>query len=245
MRKPAKIPLRDRKFAQTKLGLLRAAVAQLKRRPLEDVSVRDLCAAAGISEASFFNYFPRKADLLAYHVRLWALEMEWHARRVEPARGALAAIEEIFARTARQVSSHPALMAEIVAFQARLEAPLPPSGITAAERLLAFPDLEGIEDVPAGHLGTILPRLIDRAVERGELPAGVDRTAVLATLATIFFGVPVVLRHMDPSRVEPLYRAELDVVWAGLRARAAEQETRPRGPASRTSPGKRSVQEED
>lgn len=223
MDKTTQLPLRERKFAQTKLGLLRAAVSELREHPLEEISVRDLCAAVGVSEASFFNYFPRKADLLAYFVRIWALEMTWHARRVVEERGALAAIEDVFARTAREIARHPALMAEIVAFQARLEAPPGPAELSAAERLLAFPDLEGIEDVPAGHLGTLLPWLIDRAIEGGELPAEVDRTLVLATLATVFFGLPVVMRHVDPGRVEPLYRAELEVVWAGLRARAVKQ----------------------
>jgi AcrR family transcriptional regulator len=221
-----RIPLRERKFARTKLGLLRAATAQLEKRSLEEISIRDLCAAVEISEASFFNYFPRKADLLAYYVQIWALEMEWHARRVAPERGALAAIDDVFARTAREVARHPALMAEIVAFQARLAAPSMPAEISLAERLLAFPDLQGIEDVPAGHLGTLLPWLIDRAIAGGELPADVDRATVLATLATVFFGVPVVLRHVDPAKVESLYRAELDVVWAGLRARSANKEAR-------------------
>lgn len=230
MKEPRSLPLRERKFATTKLGLLRAAVDELRAHPLEEISVRDLCAAAGISEASFFNYFPRKADLLAYFVRIWALEIAWHARRAVEARGALAAIEELFARTAREVARHPALMAEIVAFQARLEAPPGPVELSRAERLLAFPDLEGIEDVPAGHLGTLLPELIDRAVAGGELPAEVDRAVVLATLATVFFGVPVVLRHVEPGRVEELYRAELEVIWAGLRARAVKHVKEPEEP---------------
>lgn len=224
MRKTADIPLRQRKFAQTKLGLLRAAIAQLKRHPLEEVSVRDLCAEVEISEASFFNYFPRKTDLLAYYVRIWALEMEWHARRVASERGPLAAIEEVFRRTAREVAKHPALMAEIVAFQARLAAPPAPAELTLAERLLAFPELDGIEHVPAGHLGTLLGSLVERAVDEGELPGTVDRRAVLATLATVFFGVPVVARQLHPGRVEALYRSQLEVIWAGLRARASKDE---------------------
>ena len=73
------LPLRQRKFARTKLALLDATLESLRSRSLDEVRVADLCAAADISPASFFNYFPQKADVLVYHVQLWSLEIAWHA----------------------------------------------------------------------------------------------------------------------------------------------------------------------
>ena len=91
------LPLRQRKFARTKLGLLEAAMAAIRDRPLDEVTVRELCEAVEISPAGFFNYFPKKTDLLVYYVQLWSIEMAWHGRRLAEQRGGLAAIEEVFA----------------------------------------------------------------------------------------------------------------------------------------------------
>src|SRR5687767_1736079 len=107
------LPLRQRKFAQTKLGLLDAAMAAIRSRSLEEVTVRELCDRVSISEGSFFNYFPKKPDVLTYYVQLWSIEMAWHAEQLAAAAGGLAAIEEIFVLTARRVAENPSPMGEI------------------------------------------------------------------------------------------------------------------------------------
>jgi AcrR family transcriptional regulator len=220
------LPLRQRKFAQTKLGLLHAALHAIRTQPFESVPVRDLCRVVSISEASFFNYFPRKADILTYYVQLWSLEMAWHAAATSA--GGLAAIEEIFERTARQVAGNPAPMGEIIAGQA--VNPLPPAfaEITLAERLLAFPDLDGIERLDGKGLGELLPPLIRRAIRAGELPRRTDRRAAVLALASTFLGLPVVLRAAPAGAIGPAYRAQLRLVWAGLRATPRPPSTRAR-----------------
>jgi AcrR family transcriptional regulator len=213
----AGLPLRQRKYARTKLALRDAGLAALESRTLEEVPVRELCAAAEISEASFFNYFRRKADLLVYHVQLWSLEMGWHAAR--PAGpGGLASIEEVFERTGRQVAARPGVMAEIIAGQVRMTSAPALGEVTEAERLLAFPELDGIEEVEAAGLDAVLPPLLERAVAAGELPAGTDLTAARHALASIFFGAPVVFRWRGASAVAAAYRSQLRLLWSGLRA---------------------------
>lgn len=230
------LPLRQRKYAQTKLGLLEATLRALETRSLDEVPVKELCDAVAISEASFFNYFPKKTDVLVYYVQLWSLEMSWHAKRLRESVGGLAAIEEIFALTGRKVDEQPGAMGEIIAWQARMTEPPKFVEITLAERLLAFPGLQGIADESAGSgklqtgspaiestqvegLGTLLPPLIAQAVASGELPADTDRAKVLVGLAGLFFGIPVVLRGAEPGGVEDAYRAQLHVYLTGLKRR--------------------------
>lgn len=212
------LPVRQRKFARTKLGLLNALKQQLRRKPFEEITIRALCDAVEISEASFFNYFPRKTDLLLYHIQLWSIEMAWFGRTRATADGGLAAIEDIFARSAAEVARHPALMAEIIASQARLDELPEFGGVSRAERLLAFPDLDGIEDVQGLGLDELLPPLLERAVNAGELPATTDRGAALIALAGIFLGLPVVLRRSPSGALAVAYQAQLRLLWAGLRA---------------------------
>src|SRR5215210_4290457 len=75
------ISLRERKFAKTKLALLRAAVTRLEQKRLSEITVKELCEHVQVSEATFFNYFPRKDDLLHYFTRIWTLEVLLHARQ--------------------------------------------------------------------------------------------------------------------------------------------------------------------
>jgi AcrR family transcriptional regulator len=212
------LPLRQRKFARTKLGFLDATLDAIRTRPLEEVTVRQLCDAVEVSEASFFNYFPKKQDILTYYVQLWSIEMAWHAR----ARGAnddgLAAIEAIFAHTAGEVARHPEPMAEVIAGQARMTARPTFAEVTLAERLLRFPSLEGIESVRGEGLDELLPPLIARAIAQGQLPPNTDATGVLVALATIFLGAPVVVRRSGPGALGAAYHTQLQWLWAGLRA---------------------------
>lgn len=225
------LPLRQRKQAQTRLALLHAVLARLDgTRTLEDINVRELCAEASISEASFFNYFPKKTDLLEYFIRLWSLELAWRVRHELADKTAREAIEAIFTSTARQSGEHPGVMAEIIAFQARQTEP-EGMELELADRLAAYPDRPGIEDVPAIGLDGLLPQLIARAIDRGELPASTDRTAALLALTSVFFGVPLILQRQAPALIEPVYRQQLALVWAGLAH--APPAARPRSPASR------------
>ena len=218
-----KIPIRQRKLAETRLGLLRAAVDAIDTSPLEAVSVRSLCNEVGISEAGFFNYFPKKSDLLVYFIQIWSLEMAWHAERLARERGGVAAIEEILRLTARQVGEHPGVMAEIVAHQARSsEAPVIRE-LTTAEKVLAFPGLDGIEQVRGAGLDTLLPPLLEQAVARGELPKSLERGQALLAIAAVFFGVPTTLRRLDGASLEALYLQQLEIVWSGLRAKPGKK----------------------
>ncbi len=213
------LPLRPRKFALTKVGLLNAAIERLDDCSLEELQVRELCRAVDISEASFFNYFPKKTDLLVYFVQLWTLDVAWHALLSEPRpSSSREALERIFEFSGKQAAEHPGVMAEVLAAQARLTEPPAQGELTLAERLAAFPDRPGIETLEARGLDSLFPELLAQAVKRGELPKKTDVRAAFLGLTAIFFGVPTVLRRIDPRAVAGAYREQLAIYWAGLTA---------------------------
>jgi AcrR family transcriptional regulator len=218
------LPLRQRKHARTKLALLESMLAALEERSLEEVTVKDLCREVGVSEGTFFNYFPSKPSVLVYYVQLWSLEMGWHATRWSDDLGGLAAIEAIFASTARELARRPNPMGEIIAWQARTSDAPVFHEIGLAERLLAFPELPGVEHVVAKGLDELLPPLVRQAIERGELPSELNVETVLIALASLFFGIPVVMRRMKPDLIEGAYRTQLRILWTGLGA-GPKQET--------------------
>jgi AcrR family transcriptional regulator len=204
--------LRQRKYAATKLALLNAALDKLKEKAWDKIAVRELCEIVQVSEATFFNYFPSKTDLLVYFVQLWTIEEGWYVQRALEGGSALAAVEALFEFNVQRHAENPEVMAEIIAWQARQKGELPLSEVTAVERITAFPNREGIEGLPVESLGSILPELIARAVEQGELPEETDIQTVATALAAIFFGIPIVQRSMEEISLTVMYRRQLDFI---------------------------------
>ncbi|HHH47579.1 MAG TPA: TetR/AcrR family transcriptional regulator [Gammaproteobacteria bacterium] len=212
------LPLRERKRARIRLALLDALLSRLGPRGIDQIPVRELCAEVEISEVTFFKHFPAKSDLLTYFIQLWTIEMAWHANQAAQRRDSgLEAIGEIFARTARDVASGIDIMLEVIAHQARMPKDLVLPGVGRAERLLRFPDLPGVENLPSEGLDAILPRFLQIAIDRGELPSSSDIRSLTLALSSLFFGVPLCVGRHDPAAIAPLYRQQLALVWAGAR----------------------------
>lgn len=208
--------LRERKFARTRLKLARALVQRLEKMPLEEVAVRDLCDDVEVSEATFFNYFPRKVDLLDYHTQLWMLELNWRCQHAQ-AKG-LAAIAVSFDFMASAFQNQAGVMSEIIARQALMREKPEPVDVGLAERLIAFPDFDGIETLPVGGVDKAWLPALEQAIRSGELPANTHIPTVMVGLASIFYGLPLVLRQGNPAAISSMYHQQLAVFWAGVRA---------------------------
>ncbi|RMG31451.1 MAG: TetR/AcrR family transcriptional regulator [Gammaproteobacteria bacterium] len=210
-------PLRARKFARTRLQLLQALVAELETRSFEEVAVRDLCTRAEVSEATFFNYFPRKSDLLAYLGRVWGLALNWHARQAAAARPGLEAIAAVFEEGARQARTWPGPLGELLAHLAsrRARPEIPP--LLPIEKRLAWPELDGIEAVPDQGVEVVLSQQLQRAVELGQLPRNTHIPTVMVSLVSLFHGVALALVHSNPAAIAGQYRQQLALLWAGVR----------------------------
>lgn len=217
--RPAGLALREYKGAAAKLGLLAAAIARIAVKPFAEVTVAELCEAAGVSEQTFFNYFPRKGDLLLYYVALWLIEAPCRAgRAVRGARG-LRFIEALFDVEARGIAERPRLMFEIVVWKALQGGGLGPfPAIPAAERRVAFPDLPEALDSRAVPLPELLRRQLRFAVRARELPAATRVEPAASALFALFYGVPLAHGVERAGAVRAAYRRQLALLWDGLRA---------------------------
>ncbi len=222
--------LRQRKAANTRIGLIEALLARVDDRPLAAISVTELCEEVGISPATFFNYFPTKEALLVYFVQLWSVQMA-AAVASHPEDDPLGAIEVLFQATAAQHLQHSGVMAEIVALQARSDLkPCPPP--TDADLRRAFPGEPELLEAPRdAGLEALIPPLLRRAIALGQLPAHTPVQMVFAAIVAIFFGTTVVGRQLPEGQrattIPALYQQQLQWLWAAL----GRSETRQNGEA--------------
>lgn len=212
--------LRQRKFARTRLALARVLAEALTDTAFDDIPVKRLCRDAEVSEATFFNYFPRKQDLMAYLAHLWLLELGWRMREAAADSSGIGAIEQLFAEVARTCERRPRVLAEVLVWIARggqLDARFE---IGDLEKQFAFPDLAGIDAIPVAGIDSLLAPQLEAAIKAGELPDNTLVPLLLGTLLSVLFGVPLTTLTSDPSRIASLYRQQLVLVWAGLRSAA-------------------------
>lgn len=218
---PAKIPLRERKFLKTRIKLAQALRELLETVALDELAVRDLCDRVEISEATFFNYFPKKTDLLAYLSQLWSVELAWRGQQALAAGGdGLAVVQAVFERAAQQFQSAPGAAGELIAWQARARTRLSPVPLEANERRLAFPDHAGIEAMTDQSLEQVLAAALQRAIDQGELPRNTHLPTAMVGLVSVFYGVALALRLGNPAGIGAMYRQQLAILWSGLRQAA-------------------------
>jgi AcrR family transcriptional regulator len=216
----ARLPLREMKFARVRLAILSAVVQLTVERALADVSVRAICEVAQIAPATFFNYFPSKEDVLVYYMRLWSIPLALRCRAAasgETGASPLATLRSLFDDTADELERAPRLMFEIIANIAHAHAPPQYPAITRAERLLAFPDLPGAQEVEPQSIDDLLLTLLHLATDTGELPPGTSVEASALVLKAMFYGVPLATRRDGVSGIRHAYRAVLDLVLERVR----------------------------
>ena len=212
-----RLPLREKKFARVRLAIVSAALQLMQERSLAEISVREISEVAQVAPATFFNYFPTKEDVLVYYMRLWSIPVTLQCRAVAAQRTVLDGIVAVFDYTAREMEQYPRLMFEIIAYIAHAtESPHPPV-LTRAERLLAFPDLPGAEDVEPQSIDELFAAQLKQAVRAGELPSSLETEAVALLLKTIFYGVPLATRREGVHTIRRAYHEALEVLLGSWR----------------------------
>jgi AcrR family transcriptional regulator len=217
-------PLREIKFARTRLSLADALIVRMRDKSLSKITVDVLCRDAEISRGTFFRYFPRKVDLVFYILKLWEIEIIWDAVNSDDKLEGLEAIEYIFRRLAATIEKHPHLYSEIIALRAfepqefeRMDNNISVS-ISEVERIIRYPDFEGIEFVPEGGFPEFFRKNLKIAVEKGELPHKINTDEINLSLSCICYGVPLMTTNKTLTNLINAYIRQIRWLWAGLTA---------------------------
>jgi AcrR family transcriptional regulator len=216
-------PLRDRKKANTRIAILDSVINRLHNQPLDKITIEEICDDVEISKGTFFQYFPQKTDVLVFYGLLWNLEAMWLTTKSPNVSPGISAIELAFDEHSKKVANHPQLWMEIIATRAQQPHKFaqmgsnPTDKISTVERIIRFPNLKGIEDIPEDNFRRLFTLNLQAAKENGELPANLDVEMVCMSLACIFYGVPLMTFDKQNINYREEYRKQLRVLWNGLK----------------------------
>lgn len=198
---------RELNKAQTRLNVLEAVYRLAQGTNFRDLKTKSIAEAAGITEMTFFNYFPKKEDVLRYMMGIWALDL-MALQHKQPLTGE-AAIRRVFAHTATQVKKHPRLMTNFVASLLTSDIDSTANDIEPADRFLLYPDLPELSDarLPSGN-EILLQHL-------AEIDPGSDHAETLLHLASCFYG-DVIVAQTAGLDLGALYTRSLDLILRPL-----------------------------
>ena len=208
--------LREKKYAKTKNALTRAFMERLKSTKFSDISIRDVCASVEVSEGTFYNYFPSKADLASYFRTLTLLKISWEVKKKEEEIKPLKLIEYIFDLILKDVEQ-PFLFYEIVSiFTAERVEPNRELKLTDMEKIYAFPKCPGIEKIPVVTLGDLFSQVIEKGQKKGFISRNAKVHDIVLALMAIVVGLPLVIKMEDFNKLRKFYRGQFALLWKAI-----------------------------
>ena len=184
---------RERRRAETRERLYRAALDLFAKRGFLETTVEDITEAADVGKGTFFNYFPTKEHVLATFGSQRLSEIE---RAVERAKKGpiLPALQELATDLAGQAKESPALLRAIYAAHASCK----PVRAELQKRLKKGREL--------------VTQIFQMAQDRGEIRSDIPASELARLTQVVLLGVAVAWALNPDSSL----RATAEDVWALL-----------------------------
>ncbi|WP_371726183.1 TetR/AcrR family transcriptional regulator [Mycobacterium sp. DBP42] len=159
-----KVDLRLRRRRQTTAEVRETAVRLMSERGFDKVTIEEICSEVGISQRTFFNYFPNKESSIAYNpFDDLPTQMIDDFTSAQPAPAATV-LTELIALLSHELASAPG--------RAQAAAMLNIAATTPAVRAALLAEMESFES-----------RLAQLVAQRMGVPPGDNKTALISALA--------------------------------------------------------------
>jgi len=161
---------RDTKKREVFEALYAAAVAQFEEKGYGAVTVAEITRAAGVAKGTFFNHFPSKADILA----------EWYRRLIATA----------FETTVWENTAGTLTDAALETCRRTISLCEASPELWQAKTLLSptTPTIQAVETQNDAIANEAFEAQVQRAIARGDLPAGTRSAAIADLMLTLFTG---------------------------------------------------------
>ena len=107
-------------------------------------------------------------------------------------------------------------MAAIMVFHATHDSKIELHVLNDADKIVAYPNYEGIEKIPAEGLDSVFSPNIKWAIDNNALPNKTAIPTTLLMLKSILFGVPLFVKEVSYKTVRKYYREQLNILWGGI-----------------------------
>jgi len=198
---PARPPgRRERRRAETRERIYRAALRLFAQRGFLNTSVEDITEAADVGKGTFFNYFPSKGHVLQ---TLTEIQIGNVTAALEDAREGSSPMREVLLRLARALSREPGQSPALV-----------------RSLMVAAQSSEAVREL----VTTSLARgrnLLAELMEIGQLRGEIRRDFAALDLARLFqqtqFGMLKIWTLHPPASLELWVEQTYEVFWSGIR----------------------------
>lgn len=210
------LPLREKKFARTKVSITFYVIEKLLHTSLDSISVKEICREVEISEATFFNYFPKKTDIIDYYTSLRMFKIFWLLqKKTNQSNDPIVRIRCFFDIVAENF--RPAVFNEIFCFYFKnKQYDNMNTKISASEKIIAFPECEGIETIPKKNTAEFFSHEVTAAVEKNIFKQDTDIVQIVTILHIILYG-SLIYSHTDPKNsLKDYYETQLNSTFESL-----------------------------
>ena len=73
----------QKKSKETKARIFHAAKTILQKQGYDQLSIKNICDEAGVSNGSFYHHFKTKDDLLSYYIEEQPIRIFWIRRKMQ------------------------------------------------------------------------------------------------------------------------------------------------------------------
>ncbi|MED1510363.1 TetR/AcrR family transcriptional regulator [Bacillus proteolyticus] len=192
--------LRETRKKELKELIFLKAVQLFQERGYENVTVQDITTACGIAKGTFFNYFPKKENILLFlgdsQIELWNESLKTYANVEHPKERIKLVLGDLLDR----FTGHGELMNHAV-FE------------IIKSNYLVENELKSIH-----QLQESLSSIITEAKETGTLHSPWDTNIITSTIMSTYFYTLMShsLLHANEINTKNLLNQQLDVVWEGI-----------------------------
>ncbi|EEM90142.1 Transcriptional regulator, TetR [Bacillus thuringiensis serovar pulsiensis BGSC 4CC1] len=192
--------LRETRKKELKELIFLKAVQLFQERGYENVTVQDITTACGIAKGTFFNYFPKKENILLFlgdsQIELWNESLKTYENVEHPKERIKLVLGDLLDR----FTGHSDLMKHAV-FE------------IIKSNYLVENELKSIQQLQEG-----LSSIITEAKEAGKLISQWDINIITSTVMSTYFYTLMShsLLHGNEINAKNILNQQLDVVWEGI-----------------------------
>ncbi|MBN1914686.1 MAG: TetR/AcrR family transcriptional regulator [Parachlamydiales bacterium] len=210
------ITLRKRKIIETKLALTKAFIQKLYSVRFSAISIKEICEEVGVSEATFYNYFPQKIDVICYFTLTQHLEMLWILFYREKHLAPLKKIELLFELFEKKIT-HPYLFFEVVGVLFEWKQNIPQiEQLDVLEKKILFPHYEAIDTITIIPLREVFRELIQQAQKANVFSNKFSAQDLSYIFHSILIGVPLSLNSQNFNKLTNIYKFHLHTLQESL-----------------------------